>query len=298
MLEVATQVKQVYFELAYLYSKQKLLLHQDSIYSGFLRAAELRAKSGETNKLEMITVRSQRLEVKNHLLEVTADLDISRNKLQILLNSSFSYTPVDSILRRIDFTPVTDSLVISSNPSIAYMQQQVDISRFEKKVEQSQMMPEFSIGYFSQTMQGVQDINGIPRTFGAGDRLTGIQAGVSVPLWFVPPTSKIKAAQIKEKAMQTNAEYYTLTMLGNYREQLSEYSKYSVSLDFYEREALPQAELIIEQATKSYQAGAMDYMDYIMSLNNALEIQQNYLETLNRYNQTIISIDFITGKIY
>jgi heavy metal efflux system protein len=29
-----------------------------------------------------------------------------------------------------------------------------------------------------------------------------------------------------------------------------------------------------------------------------LSIKQNYLEALNNYNQTIISIDFITGKIF
>ncbi len=60
-LEIATLVKQVYWQLAYLYSKQRLLAYEDSLYSGFLRAADLRAKSGETNRLEMITARSQSL---------------------------------------------------------------------------------------------------------------------------------------------------------------------------------------------------------------------------------------------
>ena len=49
-LETATQVKQVYWQLAYLHSKQSLLSYQDSLFTGFLKAAELRAKVGETNK--------------------------------------------------------------------------------------------------------------------------------------------------------------------------------------------------------------------------------------------------------
>ncbi len=69
-LEIATQVKQVYWQLAYLHSKQRLFAYQDSLFSGFLRAAELRAKSGETNRLEMITARSQSMEVKNQLQQV------------------------------------------------------------------------------------------------------------------------------------------------------------------------------------------------------------------------------------
>ena len=42
----------------------------------------------------------------------------------------------------------------------------------------------------------------------------------------------------------------------------------------------------------------MDYLDYVLNLNRALDIKQNYLDALNNYNQTIINIEFITGKIY
>ena len=85
-LEITTQVKQVYWQLAYLYSKQKLLKYQDSLFSGFLRAAELRAKTGETNRLEMITARSQSLEIKNELQQITADIGI------VITSYSIHYT--------------------------------------------------------------------------------------------------------------------------------------------------------------------------------------------------------------
>jgi len=69
-------------------------------------------------------------------------------------------------------------------------------------------------------------------------------------------------------------------------------------VDYYEKQAVPEANLIIDQATRSYKAGAMDYLDYILNLSRALIIRQNYLEALNNHNQTIINIDFITGKIF
>jgi cobalt-zinc-cadmium resistance protein CzcA len=69
-------------------------------------------------------------------------------------------------------------------------------------------------------------------------------------------------------------------------------------VDYYERQAVPEADLIILQATQSYQAGAMDYLDYITNLNRALSIRQNYLDALNQYNQSVISLDFITGKLF
>jgi cobalt-zinc-cadmium resistance protein CzcA len=79
---------------------------------------------------------------------------------------------------------------------------------------------------------------------------------------------------------------------------LDEYTKFSSSVEYYERQAVPEADIIIEQATLSYKAGALDYLDYVSTLNRALSIKQNYLDALNNCNQTIISIEYITGKIF
>ncbi|MDD4994247.1 MAG: CusA/CzcA family heavy metal efflux RND transporter [Paludibacter sp.] len=297
-LEIATQVKQIYWQLTYLYSKQKLFAYQDSLYTGFQKAAELRAKTGETNRLEMISARSQSLEIKNQLQQINADLVIYNQKLQTILNVETTLYPADTVLHRIDYLPAADKSVLAANPSVGYINQQVEVSRLEKKVESSRILPDLSIGYFSQTIRGSQDVNGVPRTFGAGDRFTGIQAGIAVPLWFAPYSAKAKAAKFKEKVAQTNAEYYSKSLSGSYRSLMLEFSKNGNSVDYYEKQAIPEADLIIEQATKSYKAGAMDYLDYILSLNRALSIKQSYLDAQNNYNQTVISIDFITGKIY
>ena len=296
-LEIATQVKQVYHQLGYLYAKQKLFLWQDSLYGGFLRAAELRLKTGETNRLEMITARSQGMEVRNQLKQLNADILIFNQKLGVLINSSAPVLVADTMLSRIDFLLPTDSTIVAANPTLGFMQQQSEISTVETNLERSRMLPDLSIGYFSQTMQGEQEINGVPRTFGKGDRFSGIQAGISIPLWFAPYTAKIKAAKQKSQQAQINAENYSKSLAGNYQSLIGEYSKYASNLDYYEKQAVPEADLIIDQATKSYRAGAIDYLDYIQSLSRALTIKLNYLDALNNYNQTIISIDYITGRL-
>jgi len=297
-LEIATQVKQVYWQYAYLLSKQKLISYQDSLYSGLLRAAELRAKAGETNRLEMITARSQSLEIKNQLYLVSADIGISSRKLTVLLNSKSALIPAVQELQRIDFEFNRDSGSVEQNPFLGYMKQQVEVSQIETKLEQSQAWPDLNVGYFSQTIIGTQDVNGVPQNFGKDNRFDGVQAGITVPLWFFPYASKAKAAKIAANIAQTDAENYTRSISGNYQSLLDEYNKYSSNVDFYENQAVPEADLIIQQATRSYKAGALDYLDYVLTLNRALTIKQNYLDALNSFNQTIISIEYITGKIF
>ncbi len=297
-LEIATQVKEVYWQLVFLYSKQKLFIYQDSLYSGFLRAAELRAKTGETNRLEMITARSQSLEIKNQLYQVTSDIVISRRKLMILLNTRLPVEPSVKEVQRIDFTFDTDSVSVEQNPFVDYAKQQVEVSQIARRLERSQMLPDLNVGYFSQTIIGTQDVNGTSRTFGKDFRFSGVQAGISLPLWFSPYTSRTKAAKINENIARTNAENISRSISGSYQSLLDEYNKYKSSVEYYEKQAVPEANLIIGQATLSFKAGALDYLDYIITLNRALTIRQNYLETLNNFNQTIISIESIKGKIF
>ncbi len=297
-LEIATQVKQVYWQLAYLLGKKKLLVYQDSLFSGFLRAAELRAKAGETNKLEMITARSKSFEIKNQLQQASSDISIYIRKLRTLLNTTESYLPSDSLRRNQLTSVLPDSMAISQNPSLGFSKQQVEVAAFEKKLEQSRALPEISLGYFSQTMQGTQEINSVPITFGKGDRFNGFQAGITIPIWYKPFAAKVKAAGIRQDAAQSSAEAYSKTLASEYRSLLDEYEKYSKSVDFYEQHAVPEADYIIEQSGRSYKAGAMDYLDYVLSLDRALTIKQNYLDALNNCIQTQVNIEYISGKTF
>ena len=127
-------------------------------------------------------------------------------------------------MHRIDFALNSDSLSVEQNPFLAYIKQQVEISQIAKKLERSQMLPDLNVGYFSQTIIGTQDINGVPRSFGKDSRFTGVQAGISVPLWFSPYTSRAKAAKITENIARTNAESYNKSVYGNYQSLIDEYN--------------------------------------------------------------------------
>ena len=72
---------------------------------------------------------------------------------------------------------------------------------------------------------------------------------------------------------RTNAENYTKSISGNFQSLLDEYNKYSSSVDYYEKQAVPEADLIIEQATRSYKAGALDYLDYVLDTEQGIGYQ-------------------------
>jgi cobalt-zinc-cadmium resistance protein CzcA len=139
-------------------------------------------------------------------------------------------------------------------------------------------------------------VDNVPTTFGPDDRFSGIKAGITLPLWFVPYTARAKAAKINEEVAVSDAENFSKYMSARLKTLVDEYKKFSASVEFYEKNAVPEADLIIEQSSKSYRAGALDYLEYVLSLNRALEIKQKYLEAVSNLNQTIINIEYITGQ--
>ena len=63
--ELVYQVKQVYHELLYLSAYEALLKRQDSIYTAFVKAADLRYRTGEARLLEKTTAETQHSEILN-----------------------------------------------------------------------------------------------------------------------------------------------------------------------------------------------------------------------------------------
>lgn len=285
--EIVNNVKSSYFNLAYYLSLLKQLQYQDSIYTDFYKATGLRADKGESPLLEKIAAQTQLMKVKTLIAQANADIMICKTKLQVLLNEKEDIKIADTLLQKAGFSFVIDSNAIAGNPALELLQHQTKISSIETKVERLKLMPEYSVAYFNQSNKDIK----------SGYRFTGGQVGVSVPLLFFSQSAKIKASKINQQIAQNNYEYYKSVIYGELQSLLQEYLKYKTSLEFYEKTALPQAELIIEQSGKSYKTGNIDYVEYVLNLNETMEIKTNYLQTLNDYNQSVIAIEKAIGRI-
>ncbi len=295
--ELVFQVKQVYYQLAFLRAKEKLLQQQDSIFEGFLKAASLRYRAGEANLLEQTTAESQRNEVKNLLAKIQADQIIIRTQLKTLVNSNELPDIADSGLNKVSFSNAPDSVAIQSNPSAAYMRQQVQVTKDEKKVELAKAAPELLLGFFTQTLIGVQNTeSGSGAVATSSDRFTGFQVGLAIPLWFAPQQGRVKAADYNRQSAESNYQYYHKTLQGRYQQAMQEYTKNKNSLDYYTISALPNADLILKQTLLAFRNGEIGYAEYLLGVQKAITIKEGHLQTLNDYNQSIIYIEFLSGN--
>jgi heavy metal efflux system protein len=291
--ELIYQVRQVYIELSYAKARQALLQRQDSIYQGFLTAAKARYKSGETHLLEQATAGTQASEVKNQLRQNTTTINSLRIQLKTLLNSELLPDASDE-LRELP-SQIADSMVMERSPSLKFMNQQVEVAASRKRLEAAKFAPDIVVGAFSQTLIGVENTDK-GTIASSGDRFTGFQVGLAIPLWFGPHRARVRAAESDMRAAESNYTYYRQTLNGQQQQALEQYRATRSSLDYYQSSALVNAQLILTQSQAAFRGGEINYAEYLMGLRNALSVQENYLSTLRDYNQSIIYIDYLSGN--
>jgi cobalt-zinc-cadmium resistance protein CzcA len=177
------------------------------------------------------------------------------------------------------------------------MRQQVQVAKDVKKVESAKAAPEILLGFFTQTLIGVQDTeSGSGAIATSSDRFTGFQVGLAIPVWFVPHQGRVRAAEYNRQSAESNYQYYYKTLQGQYQQAIQEYAKNKNSLYYYTTSALPNAELILKQSQTAFKNGEIGYAEYLLGVQKAIAIKEGHLQTLNDYNQSIIYIEFLSGN--
>src|SRR5690554_1269215 len=288
--ELRRNVRKAWYELAYLLEKDKLLNYQSELFTEFLRASQIRYETQATSLLEKAGAEMRVQEVLNNLDILASDIEIANHNLRVLLNDTTNLS-----FRHDTLPEYTGSgMSVESHPLLARIALEKSISEAEKSVESSKILPNLSVGYFNQSLIGIPTESGDIAT--SSDRYSGINAGIGIPLFFGSQKAEIKKATLRGKIAESNAFYTRQVLEGAYKSQILEVEKLRRSLNYYENSAIPQADLIIDNAGKSFMGGAIDYVEYFQNLNVALEIKQKYLETLNAYNQSLIDLDYLMGQ--
>ncbi len=289
------EVKSIYFQLLYQEAQKKLLAAQDSLFTDFANASSLRFKTGESNLLEKTTAETQRLEIQNQQHQNLADIEISKAQLKALLKSDSTIVTADEWKKRA--APIEISAAqLQNNPTLKLINQEVSISQQSKRVEKSKIMPDLLVGGFVQSLTGVQNVNGQDIYYARSKQFTGFQLGLAIPLWIRPNLARASAATFQEESMRKKALQYEITLAGSFEQALRELDKNTATINYYETSALLNAELILSQSRKAFHGGEISYVEYLQSLKISIGIKNNYLQALNQYNQSIITLEFLLGK--
>lgn len=271
-------VTSAYYEYQYAQEKVTIYQHLDSLYQKFAYMAKRRFELGETNYLEKIMASSKQRQVQIALEQAEQDVAITRNELYQKVQIPNGIFIADIPIGRIPMAIVN----VAKSEEIQYYQNSMDLSKAKRKLETQQLLPDISLDYF----QGTNSLlNG---------NLYGYQAGLKIPLLFGGNASRIRASKIAEQIAAEESKDYEIRLNTKNTELQAQLEKYDRALTYYEEEGTQLSEEILKTANGSFKNGEIDFFQYIQSLENAYEIQLDYLDNLNKYNQTVINLNYLT----
>ena len=281
--ELTRSIRSAYYNLLVSYRLTGLLRRQDSLYRRAARAARIRYQVGETNRLEQVSAEARARELQNRLATLRSDLLVQRRQLALLLGQPNLASIDTTTSPRAALLPAdTAALTPATNPTLALYQQQLTLSQQQTHLEKLRRLPDLRAGYFNQTINHEKGFQ-------------VAQAGIAVPLLGGVQRGRIAAARLGEEAAQVQLAYASTqldTKLGSLRQQLA---RAQASLLYYENYGLPQARLILETGEKSFRAGDIAYVEYVVNTQPAWQIQEAYLEQLRQSNEVVANIQALAG---
>lgn len=287
--EIRRNVSQAFYSILYLRKKEGILLENDSLYLEFLRKSELRFSTGESNILEKTTAESQRGAIKLQLNQLKQELELAKLQFQLLLNSSIAYEPHQEDFKAQLVLNSTDS-VLADHPILKLLEQEQNLASAQTQVERSKLLPELNFGYFNSSMigNGADDVY-----YSSSKRFQYGSVGIGLPIFSGAQKAKITASKLNENLAEQNYLLGVQNMQNSYQSALVNYKSQLESLNYFEDLALKNAELIKETATKQFETGEINYLTWVILINQSITIQNEYLEAVNRLNQSTIQLNFL-----
>lgn len=288
--ELIRLVKETFYAILYLNEKEKLLLKSDSLYTEFVRKAQLRFSTGESNILEKATAETQRSHIRIQLKQLQQEKQLMMLRFQVLLNSKEQFSPQNTELK---LSYSNSDAKINDHPRLKLAEQQKEISKINTKLERAKMIPEISLGYYNMSMIG----NGADNIVYTGSaRFQSAQAGLSIPIFSGAQRAKIRASILNQSIAEQNYFHEEQKLESEFKGAEFQYQNSLDNVDYLEKNTLPNVRLIYDAANKQFINGDINYIEWVMLTNQAIELENSYLDALKTLNESIIQIQFLQTK--
>ncbi len=277
--EIRKNIRLLYLQAQYVSAKLNYFQKQDSAFQKIKDASVRSFNAGNLNYLEKISAETKSGEVK-------LQYEITKNELLILHQQISILTGIENkfVVAKIEKLATPNvSIDILTNPAYAVAQQNINVSRKQYEAIRSQALPDILLGY------------SIPLEEEAV-YFPAFKAGISIPLWFNSYSGYNSAAKNEIIIAENNLRAEEQSLQQQKFTAISNFFKNKLAIRYYETEGSNNANEITKSATRLYETGEIDLINFLRTLNDGFEIQLNYLEALLNYNISVIEIDYLNGN--
>ncbi|MEX1122022.1 MAG: TolC family protein, partial [Balneolales bacterium] len=208
-----------------------------------------------------------------------SDAAIAEKRLQNLLAESRPITPGEEPFEPLQAELMAADSIFKAHPLLQSQRSMVEIREKEAAVERSKFWPNIYGGYKWQNVN-------------VNDGFHAWEVGIRIPLWFAPQDRRVKAGNINRKIAEANLESLQLQINSRFAEAIQNVEKWQRQYEMNRDRREQVGDELRHTATKRYESGDIDYPTYTRYVEQAVDIEENYLHSLLNYNQAVIALQF------
>lgn len=276
--ELVRDVKEAFNRVLIEKEKLQLLTQQDSLYKNYLSASETRYKTGESSYLEQLSAKAKYQEIV--LLKKNSESAVQSAELELerLVGNTVKVTGTPSRMRWNSKKNGSET-----SPFVNVQKAFVERAKSSNSLAQQQFLPDISIGYSAQRIDGFRGFQ-------------AYEIGFSFPIWLFPQVGQKQATTLQMRIAEKELENTRKKVDTEFESLKLKLSQLEAALNYYESTGLEQVKQLRLALAKAYQTGEIGYFEYLLNLNQALDIQTNYFGNLFEHNKIIFQLEFICGE--
>jgi cobalt-zinc-cadmium resistance protein CzcA len=124
-------------------------------------------------------------------------------------------------------------------------------------------------------------------------RFQSLQFGLGIPLFFNSQKAKVSVAKIGLSIAETNYTQEVNQFKKQYEILLLEYKNQLDIIKYFEEIGLANADLINSSVDKQFSNGEINYLEWVMLTNQAIELKSNYIDAVKTLNDNVIELNYL-----
>lgn len=293
-LELAAQIKYWYYRILLLTKKAELLSSADSIYTNFLDRVNYKLQVGETNLLEKSMAEIQKMQIDLQSEANYYEIQMAKDKFNFYLGNLQKYEPKVLDIKYPE--PQLSDTNAASYPKLKAAELNVTRQKLNWKKEKSVLLPGLNLNYYNMTIIGWQKVDNIDTYFGPSTRFSNFTVGIHLPLFFWGQSATIKSSKLMYKKSMTDFALAKFEYNAELNIALNDLEKQNKIVEHYEQTGLEQAKILVNNANNQYNQGNIGYLEWAYLINQSIQLNNDYLDAINNYNNSIIQFELLTPK--
>lgn len=286
-LEITQKAKSAYLDFFLNLESIQITQENVTLLEHFVKVAEIKYSTGEAPQSDVLKAQIELAKMNNELVSMKAMLEVSKGKLNILMNR-LPYTPL-SIQAEVsipDFSWVLSDLqdkAAYSNPMLSASKSMVDAQKSSFSLSKQGYLPDFMLEYMRMKTND-------------GTRNWGLEFRASIPFWFFLK-EKNEVSEKKSNLLSAESDYQNVKNEISFEVQMA-YVNTQASyrlMKLYQESFLAQAEEALKVAEANYTANVTDFLTLLDAQRTRRETRLDYYKAIVDYLQNLASLERAVG---